>query len=93
MPTISLYCDNRAVISRAYSNNYYGKSRHISIWHGYIQELITNRIITIIYVKSMNNLVNSLTKGLSRDMVRKTTSGVGLKPVIKDTSNRNPTLN
>ena len=41
----------------------------------------------------MNNLVNSLTKGLSRDMVRKTTSGVGLKPVIKYTSNRNPTLN
>ena len=40
----------------------------------------------------MNNLVNSLTKGLSRDMVRKTTSEVGLKPVIKDTSNKNPTL-
>jgi hypothetical protein len=42
-------------------------------------------------VKSVNNLADSLTKGLSRDMVRKTTNGMRLKPVIKDTSNRNPT--
>jgi hypothetical protein len=39
----------------------------------------------------MNNLANPLTKGLSRDMVRKTTNEMGLKPVIKDTSNRNST--
>jgi hypothetical protein len=78
-------------MSRAYSNIYNGKSRHISIRHGYIRELIINGVITIVYVKSVNNLADPLTKGLSRDMVRKTTNGMGLKPVIKDTSNRNPT--
>jgi hypothetical protein len=41
----------------------------------------------------VNNLVDLLIKELSRDMIRKTTSGMGLKPVIKDTDNRNPTLN
>jgi hypothetical protein len=43
-------------------------------------------------MKFVNNLADPLIKRLSRDMVRKTTSGMGLKPVIKDTGNRNPTL-
>jgi hypothetical protein len=93
MSVISLYCDSEVVMSRAYSNIYDGKSRHISIQHEYIRELITNRVIIIIYVKSVNNLVDLLIKELSRDMIRKTTSGMGLKPVIKDIDNRNPTLN
>ena len=62
MSAISLYCDSEATISRAYSNIYNGKSKHISIRHGYIRELITNGVITIIYVKSVNNLADPLTK-------------------------------
>jgi hypothetical protein len=91
MSAIFLYCDSEATMSRAYNNIYNGKSRHISIRHGYIWELITNGVITIVYVKSVNNLADPLTKRLFRDMVWKTTNGMGLKPVIKDTSNRNPT--
>jgi hypothetical protein len=78
-------------MSRAYSNIYNGKSRYISIRHGYIWELITNDVITIVYVKSVNNLVDLLTKRLFRDIAWKKTNGMGLKPVIKDTNNRNPT--
>jgi hypothetical protein len=91
MSAISLYYDNEATMSRAYSNIYNGKSRHINIRHEYIRELIINGVITIVYVKFVNNLANPLTKGLSRDIVRKTTNGMRLKLVIKDTSNRNPT--
>jgi len=40
----------------------------------------------------VNNLTDPLTKELSRDMVRKITSGVGLRLVIKDIGNSNPTL-
>jgi len=69
MSAISLYCDSEATMSRAYSNIYNGKSRHISIRHENIRELIINGIITIFYVKSVNNLADPLTKGLSRDMV------------------------
>jgi hypothetical protein len=89
MSTISLYYDSEATMSRAYSNIYNGKSRHISIRHGYIREFITNGVITIVYVKSMNNLADPLTKEPSRDMIQKTTNGMRLKPIIKDTSNRN----
>jgi hypothetical protein len=91
MSAIYLYCDSETTMSRAYSNIYNGKSRHISIRYGYIRELITNEVITIVYMKSMNNLADPLTKRLSRDILRKTTNGMGLKLVIKDTSHRNPT--
>jgi hypothetical protein len=91
MSVISLYCDSEATMSRAYSTIYNGKSIYISIRHGYIRELITNGAITIVYVKSVNNLADLLTKGLSRDMAWKTTNGIWLKPVIKDIGNRNPT--
>jgi len=71
MLAISLYCNSEAIMSRAYSNIYNGKSRYISIWHEYIQELITNGVIIIVNMKSMNNLANLLIKGLFKDMVRK----------------------
>jgi len=93
MSSIFLYYDNEATMSWAYSNIYNGKSRHINIKHRYIREFIINELIIIVYVKSINNLVNSLIKWLSRDIVWKITNGMCLKFVIKDTDNRNPTLN
>jgi hypothetical protein len=87
LSTISLYDDSETTMSRAYNNIYNGKSRHISIRYGYIRELITNEAIIIVYVKYVNNLADPLKKGLFRDMVQKTTNGMGLIPVTKDTGN------
>lgn len=80
MPSISLYCDNEATLSRTYNKIYNGKSRHISLRHEYVRQLITDGVINIIYVRSNSNLADPLTKGLSRDLVRSTSSGMGLKP-------------
>jgi hypothetical protein len=91
MLAISLYCDSETTISRAYSNIYNGKSRNINIQYGYIRELISNELIIIVYVKCVNNLADPLRKRLSRDMIRKTASGMRLKLVIIDTSFGNPT--
>ncbi|GLT95567.1 hypothetical protein SLE2022_132430 [Rubroshorea leprosula] len=79
MPAISLHCDSEATMSRAYSNIYNGKSRHISLRHTYIRELITSGVITIIYVRSTDNLADPLTKALPRDVVEKMSLGMGLK--------------
>jgi hypothetical protein len=57
------------------------------------KKLITNGVIIIVNIKSMNNLANLLIKRLFRDMVRKKTSRIELKPVIKDIDSKNPTLN
>ena len=80
MSSISLYCDSEATLSRAYNKVYNGKSRHISLRHEYVKQLITDGVISIIYVRSNKNLADPLTKGLARDLVKDTSSGMGLKP-------------
>jgi hypothetical protein len=44
-----------------------------------IRELIMNGVISIEFVRSQQNLAYHLTKGLARDLVIKTTKGIGLK--------------
>ncbi|KAM1307924.1 hypothetical protein ACFX2H_010118 [Malus domestica] len=84
MPSISLYCDSEATLSRAYNKVYNGKSRHISLRHEYVKQLITDGVINIVYVKSSNNLADPLTKALSRALVVSTSSGMGLKPFTEN---------
>jgi hypothetical protein len=83
MPAISLRCDSEATLSRAYSKVYNGKSRHISLRHEYVKQLVIYDIITIVYVRSSKNLADPFSKGLSRDLVKSTSSGMGLKPFFK----------
>ncbi|PHT67584.1 hypothetical protein T459_27071 [Capsicum annuum] len=44
------------------------------------QELLSSRIITVDYVKSKDNVLDPLTKGLSREGVESTSKGMGLRP-------------
>lgn len=55
MLAITLYCDGEAMMSKAYNNIYNGKSRHIGLRHAYVRLVIQSGIITIVYVKSINN--------------------------------------
>ena len=75
MPAVSLHCDSQTTMSRAFSKIYNGKSRHIALRHEYIRQLLSDGIITVVYVKS----TDPLTKGLSRDMIKSTTSAMGLR--------------
>ncbi|KAH9672197.1 hypothetical protein KPL70_017637 [Citrus sinensis] len=93
MPSISLYCDSEATLSRAYNKVYNGKSRHISLRHEYVKQLIADGVINIVYVRTNKNLADPLTKGLSRDLVKDTSYGMGLKPLYnKVTNDGNPTM-
>ena len=77
---ISVYCNSEATLGRAYSKMYNGKSRHIVLRHDYIRQLIESGTISIVYVRSNNTLANPFTKVVSRDMLRVTSIGMGLKP-------------
>ena len=93
MPFVSLYYDSEATLPRVYNKIYNRKFRHISLRHEYIKQLITDSIINILYVRSNKNLVDHLTKGLSRDLVKDTSSGMGLKSFFEIiTNDGNPTL-
>ncbi|GJZ49686.1 zinc finger, CCHC-type containing protein [Tanacetum coccineum] len=71
--------DNAATLAKAYSQMYNGKSRHLGVRHSMIRELITNGVISIEFMRSQQNLVDHLTKGLARDLVIKSAEGMGLK--------------
>ena len=92
MPAVLLHCDSQATMSRAFNKIYNGKSRHIALRHEYIRQLISDGIVTVVYVKSKDNLADPLTKGLSRDMIISTTKAMGLRVSWFVTNNRNLTF-
>ena len=58
---------------------YNGKSRHIRRIHNTLRQLLSNGIMTIEYIRSKKNIVDPLTKGLTREQVSKSSRGMGLK--------------
>ena len=76
---ISIHYDSQAILARAYSNIYNGKSRHISLRHDYMRKLIKDGIISLTFVKSNRNLAGPFTKPLIRDLVKMTSNLIGLK--------------
>nr|GEZ20725.1 zinc finger, CCHC-type [Tanacetum cinerariifolium] len=76
---IYIPCNSAATLATAYSQMYNGKSRHLGVTHSMIRELITNQVVCIKFVRSQQNLVDHLTKGLARDLVIKSAEGMGLK--------------
>ena len=77
---ISVYCNSEASLGRAYYKMYNGKSRHIGLKHDYIKQLIESSTISIVYVRSNNNLADPFTKAMLWDMVGVTSIGMRLNP-------------
>ena len=55
---------------------YNGKSRHIRRRNNTIRQLLSNVIISLDYVKSKENIVDPLTKGLNRELVETSSKGM-----------------
>ena len=81
MPPICINCDSQSAIGRAQSSMYNGKSRHIRRRHNTIRQLLSTGVISLDYVKSKENIVDSLIKGLNRELVEKSSKGMRLKPI------------
>jgi hypothetical protein len=76
---ISIRCDSSATLAKAYSQVYNGKSRHLGVRHSMVRELIMSGVISIEFVRTQYNMADHLTKGLGRDLVKKSAIGMGLK--------------
>ena len=77
---IYIHCDSQSTIGRAQNSMYNGKSRHIHCRDNTIR-LLSTGVISLNYVKSKDNIVDPLTKGLNRELVEKSTRGMRLKPI------------
>ena len=71
VPPICIHCDSQSAIGRPQNSMYNGKSRHIRRRHNTIRQLLSTGVISINYVKSKDNIADSLTKGLNRELVEK----------------------
>ena len=60
---------------------YNSKSKHIRCKHNNIRQVLSTRVISLDYVKSKDNIVDSLTKGLNIELVEKSSRGMGIKPI------------
>ena len=83
MLSICIHFDSQSTIEKAQSKMYNGKSRCIRRRHNTVKQLLTNGVISIDYVKSKDNIADPLTKGLTTKQVRKSSRGMGLKPMSK----------
>jgi len=73
--------ETQSSLSKAYSQVYNGKYRHIGLRHSYVKELIATGVIFIIFTRTKRNLTDPLMKGLTRNIVYKTLLGMRLKPI------------
>ena len=80
MPPICIHCGSQSVIGRAQNNIYNGKSSHIRCKHNTIRQLLSIGVISLNYVGSKDNIADPLTKELNRELVEKSSRGMGLKP-------------
>ena len=80
MPSIRMYCSSVVTLSKVYNAIYNGNSRHVSLRHRFIRQLIKSGTIKVFYVNTSRKLADLLTKPLTSDLVTSTTRFMGLKP-------------
>lgn len=61
---IRLHCDIQAVIQIAPNSTFYERTKHVEIDFYYHKEKVQKNEILMSYIRSSNQLANSLSKGL-----------------------------
>ena len=80
MPSICVHCDNTACISLVKRANINDKmNRHIKLRHKSIRHWLSTGVISLEHMKSKENLVDHLTKGLLENFIISSSRGMGLK--------------
>jgi hypothetical protein len=77
---VCVHYNNQSAIERAQSSMYNGKSRHIYSIYNIAKNLFLNGIISIHYVKSKKNIMDLLTKGLSRELMYNSSRVMDIEP-------------
>ena len=71
VPPIRIHCDGQSAIDRAQNSIYNCKSKHIRRRHNTIRQLLLSRVISLDYVRLKDNITDSLTKGVNKEFVEK----------------------
>ena len=83
-PAVLINCDNQATIYNVSNKTYNGKSRHVSLRHHMVRQLLKSGVITVDYIETKKNLADPLTKSLPKAMVSIKSKEMGLRSVNED---------
>ena len=79
MSPIVIHCDSKFAIELCKHENTNDKmNRHMQIRHKLVWRHLKHNIVSINYIKPELNLVDYLTKGLSKQTIAKASRGMGL---------------
>jgi hypothetical protein len=78
---VLIHCNSQTIIAKAKSKNFHEKRRHMTIRHKSIRHLISNGIISLVFVRSENSIVNPLTKNLVHHELLNHRGKIRLKPL------------
>ena len=79
MPSIPMYCDTEATLSKVYNRVYNGKPKHVGERYNFVRQIIESGTFKVVYVKTSRNLADPFTEPLMRDFVTSTTRIMVLK--------------
>ena len=82
IPHVSMHCDSQVDISKVTSKNFNEKRRYLRVRHKFIRNLISHGIISLDFIRSKNNIANSLTKVLTRQQILELSREMGLEHII-----------
>ena len=90
-PFVSIHCDNQLEIAKAKSKMFNGKNMHIRLRQNIVRQLLETGVISLDFVRSELNFADPLTKPLNKKLVKQTSRGMKLFPIIEVKGNSNPT--
>ena len=73
-----IYCDNNPAISHTKDHKVSDRSKHIRPKYFYVRELVDKKEISVVYVKSSENLADIGTKALNLSQLSYLSTGMGL---------------
>ena len=79
--SLKLYCDNKAAICIAQNPVQHDRTKHIEIDRHFIKENLIDGRLSLIYVRSEDQLANSFTKGLSTRVFNTLVCKMGMKDI------------
>ena len=78
-PTV-IHCDNTNSISLSRNPVQHSKAKHIPIKYNYSRELAANKKIILEYIPTQEQVVDTFTKPLNRDVFEHLTQKLGVIP-------------
>jgi len=81
VPPILMYCDNQSMLAQVMNTKDNSKSnKHIKRRLKSVRKMKNSGVIAASYVRSANNLADSFTKGLSRNVISVMSKNMGMRP-------------